>query len=31
MVTGRILHDAPAAELLGSDILHSIYVGGSGP
>ena len=31
MVTGRIVHDAPSAELLGSDILHSIYLGGSGP
>jgi len=31
MVTARIVHDAPSAELPGSDILHSIYLGGSEP
>jgi branched-chain amino acid transport system ATP-binding protein len=29
MDTGRIVHSAPSAELRGSDILHSTYLGGS--
>jgi branched-chain amino acid transport system ATP-binding protein len=29
MDTGRIVHQAPAADILGSDILHEIYLGGS--
>jgi len=30
MVTGRIVHDAPTAELLGSEILRRSYLGGDG-
>ncbi len=28
METGRVVHEAPAADLLGSDILHATYLGG---
>jgi branched-chain amino acid transport system ATP-binding protein len=28
MATGRIAHEGPARELAGSDILHSVYLGG---
>ena len=28
MATGRIVHEGPAQELAGSDILHSAYLGG---
>jgi ABC-type branched-subunit amino acid transport system ATPase component len=27
MATGRIVHEGPAKELAGSDILHSAYLG----
>jgi hypothetical protein len=29
MATGRIVHDGPAKELAGSEILHSAYLGGA--
>ena len=28
MTTGRMVHDGPAKDLAGSDVLHSAYLGG---